>query len=125
MNEAAGGPLECGVDELRTLFLFEKLTDDQLQFLCDRGRVEQIPPGPVFAEGDPATCFYVLLEGTLVMSRRVTLGVHRAGRVELDPAFAAQPGELGIAQLLEQEQRPQLVGAAGGRFHPLGHSFSR
>ena len=30
MSEAGGGPLECGVDELRTLFLFEKLTDDQL-----------------------------------------------------------------------------------------------
>ena len=29
------------------------------------------PPGPVYTEGDPATCFYVLLEGTLVLSRRV------------------------------------------------------
>ena len=54
MNEAGGAPLECGVDELRTLFLFEKLTDDQLQWLCERGRVEMIEPGPVFAEGAPA-----------------------------------------------------------------------
>ena len=30
-----------------------------------------IPAGPVFAEGDPATCFYVLLSGTLVTSRKV------------------------------------------------------
>jgi signal transduction histidine kinase len=59
------------VDELRTLFLFEKLTDAQLQWLCERGHVELIPAGPVFTEGDPATCFYILLEGTLVMSRRV------------------------------------------------------
>jgi signal transduction histidine kinase len=59
------------VDELRTLFLFEKLTDAQLQWLCERGHVELIPVGPVFTEGDPATCFYILLEGTLVMSRRV------------------------------------------------------
>ena len=70
---AAGSPerLPCSVDELRTLFLFEKLSEDQLQWLCERGHVEMIEPGPVFAEGDPATCFYVLLEGTLVLSRRV------------------------------------------------------
>jgi signal transduction histidine kinase len=70
-STGSSGALKCSVDELRTLFLFEKLTDEQLQWLCDRGHVEIIPPGPVFAEGDPATCFYVLLEGTLVLSRRV------------------------------------------------------
>jgi signal transduction histidine kinase len=68
MSDAA---LECGPDELRTLFLFEKLTDAQLEWLCERGHVELIPPGPVYAEGEPAACFYVLLEGTVVMSRRV------------------------------------------------------
>jgi signal transduction histidine kinase len=61
----------CSPDELRTLFLFEKLTDDQLGWLCRRGRVEDFPDGPVYAEGDPATCFYVLLGGTVVLSRRV------------------------------------------------------
>src|SRR6188472_3494911 len=64
-------PLRCSVDELRTLFLFEKLTDDQLNWLCDNGHVEYFEPGSVYAEGDPATCFYVLLNGTLVLSRRV------------------------------------------------------
>jgi signal transduction histidine kinase len=63
--------MPCSVDELRALFLFEKLTDDQLEWLCREGHVELFPAGPVFAEGAPATCFYVLLEGTLVMSRRV------------------------------------------------------
>jgi signal transduction histidine kinase len=70
----------CGVDELRTLFLFEKLTDDQLQWLCVRGHVELFPPGPVYAEGAPATCFYVLLEGTVVMSRRVGTDDIEVGR---------------------------------------------
>jgi signal transduction histidine kinase len=65
------GSLSCSVDELRTLFLFEKLADDQLQWLCERGHVELIPAGPVYAEGAPADCFYVLLEGAVVMSRRV------------------------------------------------------
>ncbi len=64
-------PLPCDIDELRTLFLFEKLTEDQLGWLCREGRVEHVDPGPVFHEGDPATCFYVLLVGEVVLSRRV------------------------------------------------------
>ncbi len=61
----------CSPAELRSLFLFEKLTTDQVEWLCREGRVEVFPTGPVYTEGDPATCFYVLLEGTLVLSRRV------------------------------------------------------
>ena len=64
-------PLRCSPDELRTLFLFEKLTEEQLDWLCREGHVESFQPGPVFTEGDPATCFFVLLEGTTVLSRRV------------------------------------------------------
>jgi signal transduction histidine kinase len=61
----------CQPDELRSLFLFEKLTPDQVAWLCREGRVETFEPGPVYTEGDPATCFYVLLDGTLVLLRRV------------------------------------------------------
>ncbi|MGW2931651.1 ATP-binding protein [Streptomyces sp. NPDC055722] len=64
-------PMSCDKSELRTLFLFEKLTDDQLARLCLEGRVELFDPGPVYTEGDPATCFFVLMEGTVVLSRRV------------------------------------------------------
>ena len=77
-------------DELRTLFLFEKLTEDQLGWLCREGHVELIPAGPVFAEGDPATCFYVLLEGTLVMSRRV-------GADDVEVTRSSSPGVYGGA----------------------------
>ena len=62
---------ECAPDQLRTLFLFEKLTEEQLQRLCQEGHVELVQPGVLFSEGDPADCFYVLIEGTLVTSRRV------------------------------------------------------
>ena len=62
----------CDPDELRTLFLFEKLSDEQLRRLCHEGHVELIEPGPVFAEGDPARCLYVLIEGTVITSRRVS-----------------------------------------------------
>ena len=74
------GPLPCGVDELRTLFLFEKLTEDQLQWLCERGHVELIQPGLVYTEGAPATCFYVLLEGGVVLLRRVGTDDIEVGR---------------------------------------------
>jgi signal transduction histidine kinase len=80
--------LSCSPGELRTLFLFEKLTDDQLQWLCERGHVELIPTGPVYAEGSPATCFYVLLEGNLVMSRRVGTDDIETGRTSSRGVYA-------------------------------------
>jgi signal transduction histidine kinase len=64
-------PVACSIDELRTLFLFEKLTDDQLDWLCRRGRVEVVEQGLVYAEGDPADSFYVLLSGGVVLTRRI------------------------------------------------------
>lgn len=63
--------LVCEVDELRSLFLFEKLTDEQLSWLCERGHVELHEPGPVYQEGEPASCFFVLLEGSIALLRRV------------------------------------------------------
>ena len=61
---------KCLPDELRTLFLFESLTDEQLATLCDNGHIATYEPGPICIEGEPATCFYVLIEGELVMSKR-------------------------------------------------------
>jgi signal transduction histidine kinase len=58
--------------ELRTLFLFEALEEDQLDWLSERGRVEVRSAGTsVYEEGEDATCFFVLLSGTLSMLRRV------------------------------------------------------
>ena len=85
MSDAA---LECGPDELRTLFLFEKLTEAQLEWLCERGHVEIIEPGPVYAEGEAATCFYVLLEGTVIMSRRVGADDVEVGRTSQRGSYA-------------------------------------
>jgi signal transduction histidine kinase len=72
--------LTCSPDELRTLFLFEKLSEDQLKWLCGHGHVELFEPGQLYAEGDPASCFYVLLDGTVVMSRRVGADDVETGR---------------------------------------------
>jgi signal transduction histidine kinase len=89
--------LPCDADELRSLFLFEKLDQEQVAWLCREGRVELFPPGPVYAEGEPATCFYVLIEGTLVMSRRIggdDVEVNRSsGRGVYTGAFRAYLGD--------------------------------
>ena len=59
-------------DELRELFLFESLTDDQLSWFAERGWVVELPGGStVFAEGDPSELMMVLLSGTIAMSRKV------------------------------------------------------
>jgi CRP-like cAMP-binding protein len=81
----------CSPGELRTLFLFEKLTDAQLEWLCQRGRVEVIPAGPVYSEGDPASSLYVLLEGTVALSRRVGADDVEVGRTS-QPGVYAVPG---------------------------------
>jgi CRP-like cAMP-binding protein len=68
-------------DELKSLFLFAELDDDQLEWLAERGRVVDYGAGAiVHTEGDPASCFFVLLSGTIAMSRRVQGG---GGELEL------------------------------------------
>jgi len=60
------------LDELRGLFLFEDLSDDQLAWVADNGDIVDCPAGAeVSVEGEPAECFFVLLEGTLSMVRLV------------------------------------------------------
>ena len=57
---------------LRNLFLFEKLSDEQLQWLAEHGWVIEAQSGAtVLAEGAQAELFVVLLSGTISMSRRV------------------------------------------------------
>ncbi|MFF7367000.1 ATP-binding protein [Streptomyces tricolor] len=67
----SGRIVACSPQEIGSLFLFEKLSPEQLGRLCAQGRVELFQPGPVYTEGDPATCFFVMIEGTVVLSRRV------------------------------------------------------
>ena len=76
MTEPADGTPATGdrltPEELRTLFLFESLDDEQLERFVDQGRVERYAGGDVICrEGEPATCFYVLLHGTLALRRLV------------------------------------------------------
>jgi signal transduction histidine kinase len=59
-------------DDLRELFLFEHLSDEQLDWLVAHGHVESRTAGtPVVTEGETATCFFVLLDGTVALSRMI------------------------------------------------------
>jgi len=72
MNEQIAEPLRLSPSELRTLFLFEKLDDDELTWLSQHGYCQTCSAGEtVHTEGEPATCFFVLLSGTLSLHRRV------------------------------------------------------
>jgi signal transduction histidine kinase len=94
-GEIAGEP--CAAAELRTLFLFEKLTDEQLDWLCREGRVRSFEPGIVYAEGEPAQFLFVLLSGTVALSRRIgadEVEVNRtSGRGVYGGAFFAYLGD--------------------------------
>jgi len=58
--------------DLRTLFLFEALSVEQLQWLGDRGWVADAPAGEtILDEGAPADLVIILLSGTITLSRRV------------------------------------------------------
>ena len=57
-------------DELRELFLFADLTPEQLDWIAGCGDVVEVAAGAnVVTEGEPSRCFYVLLSGTVSMSR--------------------------------------------------------
>jgi len=92
-------------DQLRELFLFEDLTDDQLAWVATHGDVVAYKAGEsVTVEGEPAVCFYVLLSGSLSMGRKV-----RGDEVEV--TRSDQPGVYcGATQFYLGDQVDQVYG---------------
>ncbi|HET9253570.1 MAG TPA: ATP-binding protein [Pseudonocardiaceae bacterium] len=59
--------------ELRELFLFTDLTDAQLDWVRDHAETVRAGDGEIIiTEGEQARCFYVLLSGTVQMTRLVS-----------------------------------------------------
>ena len=59
-------------EELRGCFLFESLTDEQLDWLVEHGTVETHDAGvEVYDQGEAADSFYVLLEGEVQLVKRL------------------------------------------------------
>ncbi|MDQ6616020.1 MAG: ATP-binding protein [Actinomycetota bacterium] len=66
-------PLRAGLkEELRGCFLFESLTDEQLDWLVDHGAVESYDAGvDVYRQDELAKSFYVLLDGEVQLVKRL------------------------------------------------------
>jgi signal transduction histidine kinase len=86
--------------ELRKLFLFEKLSDEQLGWLSEHGWVTEAPSGAtVLEEGAPAEVLIILLSGTITLSRRV-------GEDELEVSRTDQVGVYAGAMQSYVQDRP-------------------
>ncbi len=89
------------VEDLRELFLFEALDETQLGWLAAHGHVVRRAAGTrIYHEGEPATCFFVLLSGTVSMVRLI-------GGSELELTRSEQRGVyLGATQSFVQADSP-------------------
>jgi signal transduction histidine kinase len=102
MSEQTAEPVRLSPSKLRTLFLFERLSDDQLSWLSENGYYQAWTAGePIYSEGEPATCFYVLLSGTMSMHRRVENTEVETGRTNQRGVYsgATQSFVKGMAEL--------------------------
>jgi signal transduction histidine kinase len=71
---------------LAEFFLFEALDDEKLDWLAEHGRVQRYAAdATVYGAEESATCFFMLIEGTIIMSRFV-------GDHEVEVLRSSQPG---------------------------------
>jgi signal transduction histidine kinase len=100
------------VDELRTLSLFDGLTDNQLAELVENGTEVRIVPGvDLFREGEHADFWWVLVDGTIDLVRHV-------GREDVLVARMDLPGRWAGGFRAWDEQGVYLAtgrGVTGGR----------
>ncbi|MEV7551594.1 ATP-binding protein [Amycolatopsis sp. NPDC089917] len=94
-------------EELRGLFLFEHLGEEQLDWIDEHAVLEQYAGGTtVMREGEPATCFYLLLSGALRMTRLV-------GGTEVETIRSDQRGAYcGATQFFVHQETEHTYGAS-------------
>ncbi|WP_246609184.1 ATP-binding protein [Nonomuraea rhizosphaerae] len=84
--------MQIDIDELRKLFLFERLNDGQLTKLAMSGQVRSFATDEMIVrQGEPADCFAVLLDGEMQMIQETVT----AGTVAMPRT--SQPGVYGGA----------------------------
>ena len=85
------------VAELRTTFLFEPFSEEQLYWLAAHATVESFAPGEyVFTEQEPADALWVLLSGEWRLSRTIS------GRNVVMPSTSAPGGWAGWLPVFDQ-----------------------
>lgn len=94
-------------EELRGLFLFEHLAEEQLSWLEEHAVLAHYPAGTmVIREGDPAGCFYLLLTGALRMTRLVSGTEVEVNRSEQRGAYC------GATQFFVEQESEQTYSAS-------------
>ena len=110
----------CDIDELRTLFLFEKLDDEQLEWLCEHGHIEWFEPGWIAREGEPAT---LLLRPARGLDRAVAPGRRRRRRDQ--PHRAARRLRRRVVGLSRRPRRRRPTRARPARSTRVPHVRAR
>ncbi|HYB46304.1 MAG TPA: ATP-binding protein [Streptosporangiaceae bacterium] len=76
-------------DELRSFSIFDGLTDDQLAELVERGTEARVEPGvELFREGEHADFWWVLVDGTVDLSRRIGREDTLVGKMDVPGRWA-------------------------------------
>ena len=105
-TEKSGEAKKIPPDELRSLFLFEHLEDEQLAWVCEHSDVIDVGAGEeLCTEGDPAECFFVLLTGALIMSRQVGAEQVEINRTDYRGSY------VGAVSFYLGDQTEQIYGA--------------
>jgi signal transduction histidine kinase len=95
-------------EELRGLFLFADLNDEQLRWVSENGDVVAVTAGEdIVVEGEPANCFHVLLTGTILMFR--TIG---GEQVETSPRTDYRGAYFGATQFYLEDESAALYPAS-------------
>jgi signal transduction histidine kinase len=111
--------LPCDIDEIRTLFLFEKLSEEQLARLCREGHIETVEPSWVLREGEPALWFYVLLEGSVALFRQVGTDDVEINRTDERGVYAGA-FQAYLGDRIRQVYNNSLRANVRSRFYVLG-----
>jgi hypothetical protein len=101
------------VDDLRSLSIFEGVTDEQLAELIEGGTEVRVEPGvDLFRQGEHADFWWVLVEGAIDLVRRVGREETVVGRLDVPGRWAGgfRPGT-STASIW----RPVAEARAGGR----------
>ena len=111
-------------EELRGCFLFESLTDEQLDWLVAHGTVETYDPGvDVYRQDDAAEAFYVLLDGEIQLVKGLdgadvilTTADQPGAYAGATRAFIGTSGEQAYASSLRTVTRTRLFRLRGEDF---------
>jgi signal transduction histidine kinase len=118
------GPQTALAGELRGCFLFEGLTDEQLDWLVGHGTVEAYEAGVVvYEQGAPAEFFYVLLEGEIQLVKQLdgsevvlATGSQPGAYAGATRAFITSSGEQSYASSLRTATPTRLFRLRGDDF---------